>query len=309
MLITSEVVLAKIQADANTPATPAATDAVLVSNLKFGYHNPRMNERNIIKNTLGKARHLFGGTLASLSFDVELKGSGSAGTAPEFDELLRACAVSATVVAGTSVTYNAHSDSATMEYLTIHYYQDGKRKVLQNAVGEVSLNADVGAPGMLSFTFYGHEGTETDTAMITPTYDSTEPSPYINAAFSVGGYAAAIGKLTLGLGNQVVTPPSVSAANGYGQIRITGRDVAGSFDPEDTLLATHDFVSEWKGGSVLALDSGVVGSTAGNRWQLQCPAISYREVSQADRDDLRTLEIGFGAAEVNGDDEFSLIFT
>lgn len=309
MLITSEVILAAVQPDATTPVTPAATDAMLVSNIKFGYHNPRMHERGIIKNTLGKVKQIFGGTLASISFDVELKGSGSAGTAPEFDALLRGCAMAPTVVAGTSVTYNPVSDSASMEYLTIYYYQDGKRKILQNAIGTVSGNADVGAPGMLSFTFYGHEGTESDTPMITPTYDSTVPAPYINAAFAVGGYAAAIGKLSIDLGNQVVTPPSVSAANGYSQIRITGRDVSGSFDPEATLLADHDFASEWKSGAALALDSGVVGSTAGNRWRIQCPAISYREISEGDREGLRTLEIGFGAAEISGDDEISLIFT
>ena len=107
----------------------------------------------------------------------------------------------------------------------------------------------------------------------------------------------------------MVTPPSVSAANGYSQIRITGRDVSGSFDPEATLLADHDFAAEWKSGAALALDSGVVGSAAGNRWRIQCPAISYREISEGDREGLRTLEIGFGAAEINGDDEISLVFT
>jgi len=52
-----------------------------------------------------------------------------------------------------------------------------------------------------------------------------------------------------------------------------------------------------------------VGSTAGNRYQLDMPAVSYRSVAQGDRESQRALDIAFGAAEVSGDDEFTLLFT
>ncbi|MCK7495178.1 MAG: hypothetical protein MZW92_31855 [Comamonadaceae bacterium] len=40
-----------------------------------------------------------------LTFDVEIKGSGAAGTAPELGVLLKGCGFGETVVAVTSVTY------------------------------------------------------------------------------------------------------------------------------------------------------------------------------------------------------------
>jgi hypothetical protein len=47
----------------------------------------------------------------SITFDVELAGSGSAGTAPAFGPLLKAAGLSETVVAVTSVTYAGVSSS------------------------------------------------------------------------------------------------------------------------------------------------------------------------------------------------------
>lgn len=310
MLITNEVILAVLQADPFTPVAPAATDAVFVSNIQSGFHNPRMHDRAVVKNTFGKLKQLFGGTLATLSFDVEIKGSGAAGTAPEFDALLRACGMASTVVASTSVTYLPTSDAANHEYATIYYHQDGKRKILQNAVGTVTGDADVGAPGMLHFSFYGHEGVEADAALPTPVYDSTVPPVFINAAFAIGAFSPVVSKISFDLGVVVVTPPDANSANGYGQVRINGRDVKGGFDPEAVLLATHDFISEWKSGAELVLDTGTIGSTAGNIWRVQCPRVSYRELSEAEREGLRSNDITFGAAETAaGDDEFSLIFT
>jgi len=59
----------------------------------------------------------------------------------------------------------------------------------------------------------------------------------------------------------------------------------------------------------MALATGVVGSTVGNRYQLDMPAVAYRSVAQGDRESQRALDIAFGAAEVSGDDEFTLLFT
>jgi hypothetical protein len=47
----------------------------------------------------------------SITFDVELSGSGTAGTAPAFGPLLKAAGLSETVVAITSVTYAGVSSS------------------------------------------------------------------------------------------------------------------------------------------------------------------------------------------------------
>lgn len=304
MLTKREVVAIKVESTYNTDAVPTATDAVLVENAQLSFEGARMVERAPVKPTLGKEKSIHAGNLAQITFEAEIKGSGSAGTAPELGQALRGCGLAETIVASTSVTYQPASSS--LESVTIYYYQDGVRHVITGARGTVEFTLNAGEIGKASFTFTGHHASTTDVGLITPTYDSTVPAPAINTSFSVGGYAAAISALALSLNNEVVTPVSLGASDGYGEIRIADRDVSGSFDPEYTLIATKDWVTEWKNGTNQAISTGNIGS-AGNQYSFSIPTAYYRDLSQGDRDGVRTLEIGYGAA---GDDAaFDLVFS
>lgn len=309
MLKIREVILAKIQTAHGSPATPTAgSDAVLCSNISFNPGaNARMLERNIVKNTKGKLKHVYGGALGEVSFDVEVKGSGTAGTAPEINDCLVACGMAETVVASTSVTYTPATDD--QQYLTIHFMQDGVRRILEDAVGTFTLTAEAGGIAMISFTFTGHLGTSSDTAFTAGTYQSSVPVPVKAGSFAIGGYAATISRLSIDRGNQIVTPADFNAADGFGQIRIADWDITGSFDPLATLKATKDWVSEWESGTAQALTTGVIGSTAGNRFAISCPAVSSRSVAYAEREAERAYEVTFGAAESSGDDGLSIAFT
>ncbi len=305
MLTKRELIALKIESTYNTDSSPDGTDAMLVENVALSYEGARMVERNPIKPTLGKEQSIHAGNLVQITFDAEIKGSGTAGTAPEIGAALRACGFGETIVADTSVTYEPVSTA--IESCTIYYYQDGKLNVITGARGTVEINLTVGDKGMASFTFTGHDGGDSDAALITATYDSTVPPPVINGSFSVGAYAAVISALTFNLGNEVVTPPDFNAPDGYSEVFIADRDMTGSFDPEDTLVATQDWVGDWKAGNTKAITTGVIGSAAGNRYQLDLTEAYYRELSQADRDNIRTRDLGLGC--VGDDDAVNFIFT
>jgi len=307
MLKNREVILAKVEVTYNTDSVPVATDAVLVENLSWANEGLRMNPRPATRANIGQLKHIYGGRLLSVSFDVEIKGSGTAGTAPEIGPLLRACAISETIVAATSVTYAPASTAHAS--CTMYLYRDGKRIILTGCRGDATGNLETGMQGKISFSMTGHVAAETDTTMITPTYDSTVPVPVLSAGFSVGAYAAVISKLAFGLGNTIATPPDINAADGYAAVQITARDVTGSFDPEDTLVATKNWLSDLIAGTSRVLTTGVIGSTAGNRYQFSHPAIALRDVSPGDRDGVTVYDVAYGAAESAGDDEFSLVFT
>lgn len=308
MQVSREAVLGKIQTAHGSPATlSAATDAILVESPAWSYVDARMLPRPVRKATLGPLAQVYAGSLVQLTFNAYIKGSGVAGTPPDLAHFLVACGMAETITPATSVAYSLASIGH--QYITLEYYQDGKRKRMVDAIGNVSGQADAGAFGMLSFTFVGHEDTEIDAAFPSISTDATVPVPYINRPFSIGGYGADISKLAFDLGNDIKKPASVATADGYGQLRIGDRDIAGSFDPLDVLLATHDFVDQWKSGAAMALDTGVVGSTAGNRWQIAMPAVSYRSVGQAERESVRALEMAYGSHESAGDDQFTITFT
>ncbi len=303
MLIKRELILFKIESTYNTDAVPViGTDAVYVENPSWSNEGARMIDRNNVgSGALDTSRKIYGGSLQTVAFDVEIKGSGAAGTAPELGAMLRACGLSETVVASTSVTY-APVDTG-LESGTIYYYQDGKRKILTGCRGNVSFNLTAGEVGKASFTFTGHVGTESDQTFPSASFDSTLPAAIVGlTSFALGGVSLEFTTLEFGLNNTIATPPSAVASDGFGQVRITGRDLAGTIDPEDALVATNDHLAKWRAGTTQALDTGVIGS-AGNQFRLQGTNAAYRDVGPGDRDGVRTLAIGFGV------DDFSLAFT
>lgn len=304
-LIKRELILAKIESSYGVDAAPDASDAVLVENIGWSFAGARMIERAPVKPSLGMMQGIFAGTLMEVTFDVEIKGSGSSGVAPEVGPLLRACGMAETIDAGNSVEYAPASENH--ESVTIYYYEDGSLYKLTGCRGNVSMNLETGAAGKFSFTLTGHVSGPTDDTMPTVSYDATTPPPVINASFSVGGYPAVINALSLDLGNSIATPPSMSAEDGYSEIIISDRDVTGSFDPEATTVAAKGWIGEWKNGSAQTITTGPIGTATGNQYALEIQSAWYKEISPGDRDGLRTYEIGFGAA---GDDSaFKLIFS
>lgn len=307
-MVNREIILFKINGGAyGADAAPAASDAILVENIQWDNRGRRMIERPAIRSSLGKLKQVYGGSLIGIRFDVEIKGSGAAGTAPEFGPLLRACRMGETIVASTSVTYKPVSGS--QEEGSLYYYEDGKLWKFLGVRGTVTGNLRTGGVGKLSFDMVGHLSGPTDSALVTPSYDSTVPPALINVPFTIDSYSAVIEALSWDLGNVVAMPPSIGATDGYGEVSVTSRDVNGSFDPEAVLVATKDFMGQWKSGAVMALTTGVIGATPGNRYQVTMPAVSYRDIAPGNREGIRTYNNSFGAAESSGDDEISLIFT
>lgn len=308
MLVNREVLLAKVETTYNTDAVPTeGANAILVESISLKPTSVRMIDRAAIRESLAPLKPIYGGRLAELTFDVELKGSGTAGTAPELGVLLRGCGMGETIVASTSVTYAPVSTG--FESLTFYLYQDGIRTVVTGARGNITGAVEAGNTGKLSFTFTGHVADPTDTAIPAPSYSSAVPSVAVGINFTVGGYAAAINSFTFDLTNEIVTPNSISEADGYGEIRIGKRAVKGSIDPEAQLVATKDFISEWSGGTSSALAANSIGGTAGNICSISMPAVVYREVADGERDGIRTYDISFDAVESSGDDEISIVFT
>lgn len=309
MQINREVILAGIESSYGVdPTLTAGANSVLVEEPAWANEGLRMTPRAGVRPSQGKLQSVYGGRLMKLTFAVEVKGSGTAGTAPELGPLLRMCGWAETVVPATSVTYLPVSDTDSHESGTIYYYRHGKRYIMTGCRGAATLQLTAGDPAKINFAITGHVGADADVALVTPSYDDVMPPPVTGAAFSIGGYTPVCNSLSLDMGTVVSMLPSVNASDGYGEIRISDRNPTGSIDPEETLVATNDWIGDFVAGTNMAFDSGVIGS-AGNRFQLTMPAIYYTDAAPGDREGTRTLEIPFGCLESSGDDEVSLAFT
>jgi len=314
MIKSRSFILAKIESVYGTDPVPVVgTDAIMVEDLAFSFAGARMNERPATRPSLGKLQQVYGGALGQVSFSAELKGPGSAYSAsnkPEIDPLLRACAMAVTLVTTPgSETATYKPVSTGHESCTIYFYLDGTRHILTGCRGTVEFSMETGARGMAKFTLTGHVAARTDTALGAPTFDSVAPPTMKGGSLLIGAYAAVVNAVNFNLGNTVAMPPSLNAADGFADIRITGRDVTGSFDPEDIIVATYPFEANWKAGTAAVLDTGVIGGTQYNRFKATFPVCYYREIAHGDRDGIATYDLTFGAAESAGDDEVSLIYS
>lgn len=302
------VLLAKIEATYNTDPTPVeAADAVLIENPAMQFEGARMHERNPTKPSLGALNSLYAGSLMTVTFDVDIKGSGTAGTAPEYGPLLRACGLGEAIVAVTSVTYEPVSTA--FESVTIYWFVDGLKYILTGCRGTVTGAVGIGATAKLSFSMTGHFTGPTDVALAAPTYSAITPLAMLNlTSFTVDSFAAIVSAINFDLGLEVGTPDDLSATDGFGEVQISGRRVTGSIDPMETLVATYDWVTKWKADTAAVLTTGAIGA-AGNIFNLSFPKAQYTELSSGDRAGMLTRDITFLAGENVADDEISLVFT
>ncbi len=311
--LSNDVILAKTEVSYATDPTPVVgTNAILVQNVSFAPEGLRMNDRPAIRSNIGKLQQIFGGQLGRMSFEVEVKGSGAAGTAPEVAPLLRACGMAETVAASTSVTYKPAS--STHESLTLWWYEGGRKKhVLNGARGTFSLRLEAGGVAVFAFEFVGHYTNPADIAQPSPTYNAQVPKPVLNMAISLGGTTAMIVRSwQIDLNNALVMPPSIAAADGYGEIQIAGRDVAGQIVMDAELASVIDVDLQLSSGTGMTFGSGTLGSTAGNRFAVTgaTSGMFWRDRQFGDQDGIRIRTLPFGITEsATGNDEISMVFT
>lgn len=296
----------ELEGTEGTAETLLAADAVLHMNPTFKPDTP-MNERPVASATMSRFASVPGARSMVMEWDCELKGSGAAGTAPEFGKALQACGFDETIVTSTSVTYTPLSDSVSSA--TLAMYMDGLRAIMWGARGNVSLSVNAGGFAMLHFRFLGADFTIADVAMLSGvSYQTTKPPVFLDASFSVSSYAAKIQALGIDMNNELVLRSDPSKQSGHFSTLITNRAPVLTIDPELVLVATENFFADLRAGTEGAL-SMVLGATAGNICTITAPKVQYTNASPGSRNGLRTLGIDCQLNRNSGDDELSLAFT
>ena len=312
ILSNRQVLAAKVEVTEGTAETLAAVDAnaQILEPAKWE-PNIAMFERKLLDVSYSNYKQIPGTRLAQISFKVENKGSGTAGTAPAIGKLLRACGFGETVVAVTSVTYAPVSALASVPTLTVAIYQDGVRKQIKGARGNVKYDAQDGQPGSFEFTFIGVYDAVSDQTLLTPSgVETTVPVALLSAQFATGSFAAFCSKIAFDMGNTLTPRPDINAAAGYISVLLTGRTPKGSFDPELETIANHDFY-----GRLLAGTTGIITwrhtGAAGNICIFNVPVGQYTKVGDGDRDGMAIAPVEFlmVRSAAAGNDELSIVYT
>ena len=307
-LTRKRLILVKKESTYGTDSTPAGTDALLVRNLEITPIEADVVSRDLIRPYLGNSPQLLANSRVSITFQVELAGSGTAGTAPRYGAVLQACGMSETIVATTSVTYAPVS--ASFSSATIYFNNDGIRHILTGCRGTFTLNAEVGQIPTIDFTMIGIYNAPTDTALPSTTY-SQQASPLIfkqgnTSAFQFFSYAGCLQSVSFDMANETVYRELVGCTK---EVLITNRAPSGTVMLEAPALATKDYFNIAQTETTGNL-TFLHGTAAGNRVTLTAAQCDISNPSYSDQDGIQMLNIPYVATPTTtGNDEVSLAFT
>jgi hypothetical protein len=282
----NRLALVKAESTYNTNPTPAATDALLFTELEVEPLSLELIERETIQPYFGNRASIVGQRSVPISATVEMAGSGTAGTAPRFGPMLKASGLGETIVADTSVTYapvSADFSSYAMDF----YIDNGSRQ----AIGGIrSAPTAVARPS------------ETYSAQASPVAVNADNT----ATVSVHGFSACMTEFSLSLGTEMVFEQKAGCTK---QVRLTDRKTTGSITIELPAFATKDFVaiaSAQTEGTI----SWVHGGTAGNIITFTAAQAAFDSPTFVETDSVTHVTLPFRLMPTSsGNDDFTLAFT
>jgi len=311
------VILAKIETVTGTDALPSgSSDAVLISNQSITPYNANNISRALVRAYFGASGQLVGSGYVDISFDVEIAGSGAAGTAPAWGPLLRACSFAETLTASVRAEYNPITDG--MESATIYYYDDGALHKLLGARGSFSMKMNAGERPVFSFHFLGiyapvtaaANPSQTLTAWQTPlaviaanSGDITLGCTYTAATPALtGGTAHASRGIEIDVGVNVQHTPLLGGES----IDITAREASARF-----LL---DLTAAQEATAMVGILNNATtsagfehGTTAGNKLLVYMPALRRFNPRKEEFNGRRLIGFDASVEPVSGNDELKIV--
>lgn len=314
--IRNTAILAKVETTAGVDAVPTpAADAVLVSDLSITPLEAQSVDRALVRPFFGASEQLVATAYLKCSFTVELAGSGTAATAPQWGDLLLACATSEALL--TSPSRVEYLPATTgLKTLTIYWYDDGVLHKLLASMGSVKLSAKVGDRPKLAFEFTGIDGGISTAVPGAPTLTAWKTPPTMTMANVVDiklGCTYAIGALSAGtaysstgieldFGNQVNFVPLLSNE----RVDITDRSISGHVDFDLTAAQEVAFMATVKANSTQSL--GIqIGMAAGNKIILHAPAVQLINPTKQEVNGSRLIGYDLRVVPIAGNDELRIV--
>lgn len=311
------LLLAKEEDTYGSDSSPTVgSNAIDVIDPNANYRSDKLTN-DVVRASLGPREPRTGKHWIEVTFTTELKGSGTAGTAPALGDLFEACGYAESIGAdggSSSVVYEPASTG--QKSITIYLYDiqtDGSSNSrlhkITGARGSWRLTAEAGQKALIEWTFQGKYNVPEDVA--TPgsaTFEDTK-APIVNSAnLTLNSVSTLIAQsLELDAGVPVSQRDDINDSTGLKGFDLGKRTPSGSLDPESVLLATYDFWSDWVGATAREL-SMQIGSSEGNRIDLTLPKLTIDQLNDENRNARHVYEFPFQPSEDSGDDEIKLEF-
>lgn len=312
-LIRNTAILAKLETTAGMNAVPTgADDAMLISNASFDYQVTNV-DRALLRGYLGGSEQLVGTRFVQASFECEITGSGTAGTAPVWGRLLQACAFAEE----TAATYAAYKPVSTgMKTITIHYVDDGIIHVMRGCMGNFEMAMGEGERPLFKFKFMGLDGGVAEGAnpsqaltlwkapqVITdPNSGDIKFGSSYAAGVITGGTTHLSRGINLNAGNDVKS----MAMLGGQSIDITDRQTTGSIQLELSAANEVALINSINANALTSL-SFEHGTSAGYKVAIFAPAVQRINYKKADYQGRRNSGMDLRFIPQTGNDELVIV--
>jgi hypothetical protein len=288
----NRLALVKSESTYGTSSSPAASDALLFTELDVEPLAMELVERETIQAYMGNRASVVGQRSVPVKATVEAAGSGTAGTAPRYGPLLKAAGLSETIVSSTSVTYAPVSDgfsSYTMDF----YIDNGSRQAITGIRGGAELSMAVGEIPTIAFDQMGIFAAPGALSRPTETYSAQASPVAVNAdnttSVSVHGFSACMTSFSLNLGVEMTFEQKAGCTK---QVRITDRKPTGSITIELPGIATKDFIAIASAQTAGAM-SWVHGATGGNILTFDATSVAFDSPTFEDGDSVTHVTLPF----------------
>lgn len=308
---TNKVILAKKEGVYGTDAAPVpATDAVLTRNFTTEPLVVDSLERNLDRPTRGGSPVANTNRRAATSFEVELAGSGAAGTAAPWMALLEACGMAAAVLTlNTSAVQRFAGIGAAISSLTLHDWHANQRRRKTGNRGTFSLDFAAGAYpfARLDFTGIPHPTAPVDAAVPgAPALGAWKDPVEVNTAntdFTLDGYALVLKQLSLDV-NANVRPRNLVGAN---YVQRGNHAITGTILGEAPDVAAKNYFATLDAGTQVAMQL-IHGIAAGNIVQLDSAFLQITKITHAEEDEVLMVNISY-RLNVSGAGQDDLLIT
>ncbi len=297
-------ILAKIEVTEGTDPVPTgAANAILCSQITVTPLGGSTADRQLAFPSFGAVPKKHVNKFVQVQFDVELAGSGAAGTAPAWGVLARMCSHSEAITAATKVVYTPVTSEP--ETGTIYANESGTLHKLTGARGTMSMVFAADGIPVMKYTFTGRWTVPAEGSL--PSLTTTawiDPLPIGNVntpTFTLDAYAAVMEQLQIDQANTVVHRDRPNAE----YVAITDRLATGTLQIEAPALGTKDFFGLAYGDATMVAQL-IHGTAAGNIIQLDVPKLQMLQPAYQDVNGIRHLTAQLTLNRTAGDDEYTL---
>lgn len=307
------VIQAQIESTYGTnPGSWTAAHALLLTELPQHEIVRDVIDRRLVRPYFGGSETLIGARIAKIRFSTEMAGSGTAGTAPPWGKLLRACGYAETVTASSRVEYTPVTDA--IESLSLRYMIDGIVYTSRGARGTAKLKWNAYGVPMAEWEFTGFDtwasesainGTFSDWKIPDVLTDANSADIKIGSSYSTGAVSGGTALVSQGmeidLGNQVEHMKLLRDES----VDIVGRSVTGK---AIVGLSAADEVT-WRSdlnSNTMTSFSWLLDKTPGYKIGMHADRVQRVEPKQYDYNGRHLVEFGLNMLPDSGNDELTL---